>query len=73
MDTFTIKQIADCLMVPERTARKLLNEANGTDPKLDELHNNPGELVTREHVVNLIVMRTCDRVGRRLAELLKKH
>jgi hypothetical protein len=69
MDTFTIKQIMDCIMCPEQSARELLNDAGA---ELDEYKIDPSELVTRDQVIDLVALRAGDRVGRKLAELLRK-
>jgi hypothetical protein len=70
MDTFTIQQIADCLLCPEQTVRKLLNDAGA---ELNENKIDPGELVTRDQVLDLVaVLRAGGRAGRELAELLRK-
>ena len=71
---FTIGEIAEAVTGGnERAARKLLNDA-GADPRLDEYDEyaeNPGELVTRQLVINLVAIRAGDIVGRRAARLLR--
>ena len=68
MDKFTIKEIKDCLGYPERWTRKLLFDSGGN---IDELAEDPGELIPREVVINLAADRAGGRIGRRLAALLK--
>jgi len=38
---------------------------------LDEYTDNPGEVIPRVLVVELVAIRAGDRVGRKLAELLR--
>ena len=66
---FTIQELADCLLVPESMLRKMLNDAGAN---IDELANNPGELIPREKVINLIADHKSARVGIKLGELLRK-
>lgn len=64
---FSIRELAMALIVPERTIRKLLNDAGA---KIDEYAINPDETVSRELVIDLFAIRAGDRVGRVLAGLL---
>ena len=71
-DTFTVGELAATVTGgDERAMRKLLNDA-GADPRLDEYAANPAEQVVRETVIDLFAMRAGDRVGRKLAELLRE-
>lgn len=68
---FTIGELADEVTGGnERAMRKLLNDA-GAQPRLDEYTNNPNETVSRQLVVDLVALRAGDRVGRKLAGLLR--
>jgi hypothetical protein len=67
---FTVGSVAQCLGIHERVARKLLNDAGAT-PRLDEYDENPSEPVSRTLVIDLVAVRAGDRVGRKLAELLR--
>ncbi len=63
--TFTIGELARRVTGGnERTIRKLLNDA-GADPRLDEYAEDPGQVVSRELVIDLFALR-----GRRLRVLL---
>lgn len=66
---YSIKTISDCLGTNEAMARKLLNDSGAG---IDELAEDPGEVIPREVVINLAADRAGDRVGRKLAELLRK-
>jgi len=54
----------------EHAARKLLNDA-GANPRLDDLTENPSEVVSRQTVIDLAAMRADDKIGRKLGELLR--
>lgn len=56
----------------ERAMRKLLNDA-GAAPALDEYRTDPGELVARSILVDLLAMRAGDRVARILADVLREE
>ncbi|MDI7277232.1 MAG: hypothetical protein QME94_14750 [Anaerolineae bacterium] len=69
MDTFAVGMLAQAVTRGnERTMRKLLNDAGA---RLDEYRQEPGETVSRDIVVRLYAQRAGDRVGRKLAELLR--
>jgi hypothetical protein len=65
---YSIFEISHCLKVNEPMTRKLLNDAGA---HLDELANNPDELVNREAVIDLIVDRHGQRESILLAELIR--
>ena len=55
---FSIDQISKALNYPEAWTRKLLNDSGAN---IDELAEDPGELIPREVVINMIT----DRAGKR--------
>lgn len=68
--TFTIGELARRVTGGnERAIRQLLNDA-GADPRLDEYAEAPGQVVSRELVLDLLALRAGDSVGRRLRVLL---
>jgi len=68
---YTIGEIAEAISDGnERTGCKLLDDA-GANPTLDELTENPSEVVSRQTVIDLLAMRADDRIGRKLGELLR--
>ena len=70
MNNFTVGQVADCIGTDPRAAAKMLNDAGAT-PRLDELEGDPSESVDREYTVNLWTERAGDRIGRKLADVLR--
>lgn len=69
--TFTVGELAWAVTGGNvRTMTKLLNDA-GADPRLSELEDNPAAVVPRALVIDLLAMRAGDRVGRKLAEVLR--
>jgi len=70
-NTFTIGQLSEHVAGGnERAMRNLLNTVE--HPRLDPYAIDPLETVTRLRVVDLFASRAGDRVGRKLAELLRE-
>ena len=69
MDQFTIEQISKALNYPEPWTRKLLNDSGAN---IDELAEDPGELIPREIIINMIADRAGKRESYKLSELLTK-
>lgn len=65
---FTIKEISECLKVNESMTRKLLNDSGLS---INELSENPGEMVKREAVIDLYAYRAGTREGRLLSKMLR--
>ena len=71
-DTFTVSELADAVTGGNVMAMtKMLNDA-GAQPRLDELTPTGGQVVTRLVVIDLYATRSGDRVGRKLAEVLRE-
>lgn len=69
---YTIGEIATAITGGnERQARKMINDA-GADPRLDEYKTDPGELVRREILIDLLADNAGSRTGRKAAELLRQ-
>lgn len=77
-DTFTVSELADAATGGNTMAMiKLLNDS-GMQPRLNELVGDPaslamagGQVVSRLVVIDLLAMRSGDRVGRKLASVLR--
>lgn len=55
----------------ERAARKMINDA-GMTPRLDEYKIEPGELIPRDVLIELLADNAGSRTGRKAAELLRQ-
>jgi hypothetical protein len=71
MDTFTVNELAIAARVSMRAMRKMLNDT-GLTPRLDERSADRMERVSRESVMRLVAMLAGDRVGDRVARLLRE-
>jgi hypothetical protein len=72
MDTFTVNELAIAGRVSTRAMRKMLNDT-GLTPRLDERSTDLTERVSRETVTKLVAMLAGDRVGDRVAKLLRER
>jgi hypothetical protein len=72
--TFTVAELAAQVIGPGigavRAMTKLLNDA-GAEPRLDELQDDPAAVVSRGTVCDLFALRAGDRLGRKLADVLR--
>ena len=71
-NTFTVGELATAVGIHVRAITKMLNDA-GAQPRLSELVDDPNAIVTRNQVTNLFAMRSGDRVGRKLADVLHQQ
>lgn len=70
MDTFSISELAYAAGTSEPAMRRMLNAA-GASPQLDEQSTDRTERIPRQLVNDLIARRAGDRIGRKLATLLR--
>jgi len=66
---WSLGDLKHALSIPERSIRKLLNDAGAT-PRLDELQDNPAELVSQTALIDLLADRPGIREARIIAGLL---
>jgi hypothetical protein len=70
MDTFSISELAYAAGTSEPAMRRMLNAA-GASPRLDEQAMDRTERIPRQLVSALVTLRAGDRIGRKLATLLR--